>query len=182
MARKHSYFFKIVTLKYLKGVLFLLIASFSFFLIYKCFQRLDISKPGTSAWVGVIVGSLVSGFLSYLGAERVKVREIKKQEMKERKVQIYVPLYEDLLGFDNYLKSKPYPNTLTVETFYADKAYSFTEWTTIKTDSRFLSVNPKLKNDLNKLEELIVYYDKLKDDFTYNVFKVIDRYYAEECG
>lgn len=102
--------------------------------------------------------------------------------MKERKVQIYVPLYEDLLGFDNYLKSKPYPNTLTVETFYADKAYSFTEWTTIKTDSRFLSVNPKLKNDLNKLEELIVYYDKLKDDFTYNVFKVIDRYYAEECG
>ncbi|MCD1159203.1 hypothetical protein LQF35_02505 [Peribacillus sp. N3] len=125
------------------------------------------------------MGSLVSGFLSYLGAERVKVREIKKQEMKERKVQIYVPLYEDLLGFVNYLKRKPYPNTLSVETLSADKAYSFTEWTNIKTDSRFLSVNPKLKNDLNELEILIVTYDELKDDFKNNVFKVIDRYSDE---
>lgn len=129
-----------------------------FIFIYASIQvanKLDLNNSATAAWVGVIYGSLISGTLTYLGAERVKVREVSKNAMKERKESIYEPLYEDLLKLRNDLKFHPYPIHIENDRHSKDYLINFKEWDKIKNDARYLSLPP----------DLIVHFNNLIKDF-----------------
>jgi hypothetical protein len=130
--------------------------------------------PGLVGLFGVLVGAMLSGYISY----RIHLRRFAAKAAIERKQQVYEPLYAALLEARESLRSQPYPAVFVTDPDAAgdDTALAFLKWTRITRDSRYVSVPRWFADSLNQyVTDIDTYLRLYREALEAAGIKAIDR-------
>lgn len=112
-------------------------------------------NPTLVGVLGTLLGALIGGIFSLVGAFSVGKHQLKAQTQVRRKNVILKPLYDELNYIHNtILKDNPYPQRISFEEQPQTilKYPQYTAWGRIKLDTRYLETPRKLSNLLQQLE------------------------------
>lgn len=159
------------------GLVFLM-----FMFTYSIFKMTDltIENPGAAAVFGTILGAVIAGFFSYLGAKSVFSGQIKAQANIKRKNEIYIPLYNELLKAHNKNITNKYPILIAFEEV-SDPRFIYpvyVEWEKIKNDSRSIEMVSFIAEELEELfrmiDEYLLEVDFLKKSVVDKILEVLE--------
>ncbi|MDY6868596.1 MAG: hypothetical protein SVT56_11985 [Chloroflexota bacterium] len=149
-------------LKFLKPLFLVMIFLAPIFMIISLRDKFVSSAPidpTISAFIGVILGSLLSGVISYA----IKRNEQKTEGLIRKNNEIYKKLYNGILQFENKLKEVELPRySIKIRPSECTHfSYAcFTTWTEIKRDYHYIEVPTWIKNALDEFQSYLMKYEE----------------------
>jgi hypothetical protein len=118
--------------------------------------------PGFVGLVGTLAGALIGALIGGFFSVNLQSNQQKASALIAKKNEIYAPLYDDLLHFHNEIANRQYPKYLITEKNdngeLSGVSLSFTEWSRIKADYRFVQTPKWIIQAFNQyLEDLREY-------------------------
>lgn len=136
-------------------VAFLVLAFLNYSTIVATVNRVKKLDPTKIGVLGTLFGALIGGIMSLFGSVWVNSKQQKAVQTIKRKNLIYSPLYDELMKKqEEIFLSKRYPSRVE----FAKEAVKYTPWPCysawerIKSDTRYLEVPEKLKDQMESLE------------------------------
>ena len=141
-----------------------------------------VQNPTLFGVIGTLVGAVIGGFFSLMGSVWINSRQQKAVQNIKRKNVIYSPLYDELVDIqDRILVENPFPNYIDFRKGMQTMTPrpQFTAWGRIKLDTRFLEVPSILIAQMERLENSIYEYQKIRSTVNEEIRDILNSVLTE---
>jgi hypothetical protein len=135
--------------------------------------------------IQTLLGAVVGAVIALYGSIYVSRREIRTQAVINKRDDVYIPIYDELLELRKDLADRYCLNDiLTDDKWKNPQLPKFIIWSYIKQDSRNLQTPVMLRKELDKFVRIIEKYNRAKDEIrnSKNVEDVIHKIVVSNLG
>lgn len=160
-------------------IIFTFVVIFFLVKIYKSYNFTRITNnPTIFGVIATLLGAVIGGVFTLLGSIWVNKREQKSIHNLRRKNIIYSPLYDELINIkSNILEKNQYPGYIVFgigqQTIIPHPQYS--AWDRIKNDTRYLEVPLLLKNQMEKLYDILREYISIRNSANAEIKEIVNK-------